>query len=96
MTDLQLDLRALIPMERHKKVFRTFEDLSVGGKFVLLTDHDPKPLFHQFKSKYSDAFGWEYLEKGPMVWKIQVQKTDLGGSAGSTRGEGCCGICGGH
>ncbi len=39
-----LDLRFLIPAERHRKIFETYDGLAVGDKFVLVNDHDPKPL----------------------------------------------------
>lgn len=39
-----LDVRRLIPMERHRQIFDTYEKLQPGESFVLVNDHDPKPL----------------------------------------------------
>lgn len=41
-----LDVRQLIPRERHELIFRTFENLSPAQAFVLVNDHDPKPLYY--------------------------------------------------
>ena len=40
--------------------------------FVLVNDHDPKPLYYQFAAEYPDAFTWDYLETGPEVWQVRI------------------------
>ncbi len=91
----QIDLRTLSPRERHQTVFRTFDALPMERSFEILTDHDPKGLFSQFKRERAANFNWEYTEKGPAQWKVRITKTTEGKvqqDADSSE-EGCCGIC---
>lgn len=69
-----LDVRQLRPAERHPLIFQTFEALPPSGAFVLVNDHDPKPLFYQFKFEQEGRFIWKYLEQGPEVWRVQIGK----------------------
>lgn len=41
---------------------RTFHELAPGQVFVLVNDHDPKPLYYQFQAEYQGTFTWDYLE----------------------------------
>ena len=45
MATSELDVRTIIPRERHPLIFRTFEALQPGEGFVIVNDHDPKPLY---------------------------------------------------
>ena len=49
--------------------------LQPGEAFLLVNDHDPKPLYYQFKFEHADEFTWDYLEQGPDVWQVRVGKT---------------------
>lgn len=40
-----VDVRTLAPMYRHQRIFETFEALLPGENFLLVNDHDPKPLY---------------------------------------------------
>ena len=42
--------------------------------FVLVNDHDPKPLFYQFQAERAGQFEWNYLESGPTVWRVEIRK----------------------
>lgn len=70
-----LDVRQLIPMERHRTIFATWQGLAGGKSFVLINDHDPKPLYYQFDAEHKGQFSWEYLESGPEVWRVRIGKT---------------------
>lgn len=67
-----VDVRTLIPRERHPLIFNTFRNLGPGEAFLLVNDHDPKPLYYQFKAELGESFDWEYLENGPEVWKVRI------------------------
>ncbi len=69
-----LDVRQFPPAKRHSLIFQTFEALKPCDAFVLVNDHDPKPLFYQFKFEQEGRFTWEYLEQGPEVWRVQIGK----------------------
>lgn len=69
-----LDVRELIPMMRHTKIFQLFDDMQVGEAFILINDHDPKPLYYQFVHERPDQFSWDYLEEGPQDWHVRIGK----------------------
>ncbi len=69
-----LDVRAVSPRERHPKIFGAYEALAAGQSFVLVNDHDPKPLYYQFAAERAGAFTWDYLEEGPDVWRVRIGK----------------------
>ncbi len=67
-----LDVRRLIPMERHRQIFDTYEKLQLGESFVLVNDHDPKPLYYQFEAEHTGQFSWKYLQQGPQIWQVEI------------------------
>ncbi len=69
-----IDVREIIPRERHPLIFSTFHNLGPGEEFLLINDHDPKPLYYQFQAELAEGFQWEYLERGPEVWKVRIAK----------------------
>lgn len=68
----KLDVRELPPRQRHELIFATCEKLGTGDGIVLVNDHDPRPLYYQFEAEQPGKFGWEYLERGPEVWRIRI------------------------
>ena len=73
-----LDVRIIPPHEKHPTIFRRFVGLKVGEDFELINDHDPIPLRRHFDEKHDGAFGWEYLEKGPGVWRVLISRLGPG------------------
>jgi len=69
-----LDVRVIPPREKHPTIFATFNSLEPGEAFVLVNDHDPKPLRFQFEFEYTGKFGWQYLEQGPAIWRVQISR----------------------
>jgi uncharacterized protein (DUF2249 family) len=69
-----VDVREIAPRERHPLIFQTFDQLQPGAAFVLVNDHDPKPLYYQFSFERNSEFTWEYLEQGPEVWQVRICK----------------------
>lgn len=72
VTHTTIDVREITPRERHPLIFQTFDKLTVGQHFVLVNDHDPKPLFYQFSHEREGLFNWEYLEEGPETWRVRI------------------------
>ncbi|MDA8146137.1 MAG: DUF2249 domain-containing protein [Thermaerobacter sp.] len=70
----ELDLRQVPPAQRHPQIFAAFDALPAGGSFVLVNDHDPRPLHYQFAAEREGGFTWEYLEAGPAVWRVRIGK----------------------
>jgi uncharacterized protein (DUF2249 family) len=77
-----LDVRSVPPAQRHPLIFNKFHALPVGESFVLVNDHDPKPLYYQFKFEYEGQFSWDYLEQGPEAWRVRVGRTAAAPSSG--------------
>ncbi len=73
--DPELDVRSEPPARRHELIFETYEALEPGAGFVLVNDHDPKPLRYQFEAEQTDRFSWDYLEQGPEVWRVRIGRT---------------------
>ncbi|HMM55840.1 MAG TPA: DUF2249 domain-containing protein [Candidatus Desulfobacillus sp.] len=71
-----LDVRVFIPIERHKMLLQMFKDLPVGDSFVFINDHDPLPLYYEFRSIHGDVVGWEYLQRGGVDWKVRVTRNE--------------------
>lgn len=70
--DVLLEVRHLIPAERHRIILETYHSLAPGNAFVLVNDHDPKPLYYQFAAEHPGQFSWEPLEEGPEVWRVRI------------------------
>ena len=69
-----VDVRSLVPAERHAKIFELVNALEPGTSFVLVNDHDPKPLYYQLEAEYPDQFSWTYVEQGPQIWRVEIGK----------------------
>ena len=72
LTDPQLDVRTEAPMHRHQLIFDNYYRLGAGEGFVLVNDHDPKPLYYQLEAEQAGKFTWAYLEQGPEVWRVRI------------------------
>ena len=68
----EIDVRSLVPAQRHAKIFELVGQLTPGGSFVLVNDHDPKPLYYQLEAEHPQQFSWTYLERGPQVWRVEI------------------------
>ncbi len=69
-----LDVRPIPPPQKHPTIFATFDALTPGEHFVLVNDHDPIPLKHQFDFVRKGQIGWEYLEQGPELWRVKISR----------------------
>ena len=74
--ETELDIRPVPPPQRHPLIDATFDGLHPGGAFVLLNDHDPKPLYYAFRYERPGQFTWDYLEQGPGTWRVRIGKTE--------------------
>ena len=70
-----IDVRVIPHQDRHPLIFHTYEGLKPGEAFVLMVDHDPKPLYFELDFVHKGKFTWDYLEQGPRQWRVQVAKT---------------------
>lgn len=70
----EIDVRTIVPKERHPLIFKRFDDLPPGNSIVLTNDHDPKPLYYTFVHEREGTFTWEYLQEGPEIWRVKITK----------------------
>lgn len=82
----ELDVRDLPPARRHELIFEAYANLQTGKAFVLVNDHDPKPLYHQFEAEAGDEFRWEYRQQDPGEFRVLIGKSDVT-DAEATRSE---------
>jgi len=74
-TDPRLDVRSEPPARRHQLIFETWQGLQSGAGFVLVNDHDPKPLYYQFEAEHNGEFTWDYLLSGPEEWQVRIGRS---------------------
>lgn len=69
-----IDVREVPHERRHPLIFKTFDGLQPGQAFILLVDHDPKPVIFELDFVRKGKFKWSYLEQGPEVWRVQMER----------------------
>src|SRR5579875_320141 len=74
MAEKELDVRELPRPQKHPTIFATYGALAAGESFVLVNNHYPKHLRDEFETDHPGSYGWEYVEKGPKVWRIRITK----------------------
>lgn len=72
--DVLLDATKIPMHSKHQTIFSRFDSLKDGEFFILHNDHDPVPLYHHLRANHGETFDWEYLERGPMVWEVQITR----------------------
>ncbi|WP_372635568.1 DUF2249 domain-containing protein [Fodinibius sp.] len=73
----KIDVRKIAPHKKHSTIFDTYDALEEGETFMIINDHDPKPLGYQMAAVHGEEnFSWEYLEEGPDVWKVRIGKVE--------------------
>ncbi len=71
---IELDLRQIMPFERHELIFQKWDALKPGETLKIINDHDPKPLRYQFEAEYKDQYEWQYDQEGPKDWVVRLKK----------------------
>lgn len=70
----EIDLCLLQWAERHPLVFDAFDSLAVGDSIIIYNDHDPHPLRMQIEQLREGEMGWEYIERGPVTFRVRVTR----------------------
>lgn len=78
--DKILDVREMAPKDRHPRIFDAFKALGPGDAFILINDHEPRPLLYQFQAEHDGEFEWWPLEQGPLAWRVVVAKRETPGT----------------
>lgn len=72
-----LDVTKIEPRLKHPTIFKHFDALIPGHSFIIHNDHDPKPLYYQLLGERGNIFSWEYLQQGPQVWLVKIEKNKV-------------------
>lgn len=80
-TTRELDVRPISPPERDPEIFGAFDALKADEAFVLVTDHDPRPLLSRFQAERPASFEWNLLEAGPARFRIEIRRRATEGAS---------------
>jgi uncharacterized protein (DUF2249 family) len=80
---MNLDVHVPHPRERHSLA------VARSDAFILVNDHDPKPIYYTFHAELPGRFSWPYLEQGPEIWRVRIGKAAPSARSGSGSGAGC-------
>lgn len=69
-----LDARQVPHNIRHATVFGALDAVRAGAGLELIAPHDPLPLLAQIDEREPGAFTVTYLERGPEVWRIALDR----------------------
>lgn len=94
-TEPVIDVQAIAPYQRHQVIIEAVQGLAPRDSFMLVNDHDPRPLHLQLRTLFGNAFSWEYLEQGPEVWRVRIVKAAQAAPVEDRSGSCCGGMCGG-
>lgn len=70
-----IDVRTILPPDRHRIIFETYDALDRGDNFLLVADHDPVPLHSQFEAHLAGQYSWTYAKEGPDTWQVEIGRT---------------------
>lgn len=70
----QIDVRPIQSSDKDPMVIERFKALKQGETLELINNNDPQELQDKFLNDESGKFVWEYLEKGPYLWRIAITK----------------------
>lgn len=71
-----LDIRDVPPPERHPRIHEAFEALGSGETLRIVNDHDPQPLFYEFRAEVDafDAEGYTVERRGAEEFVADLPK----------------------
>ena len=77
---LILDLGNLSECAR-TRVPETFDRLGTGDKLEIQMRREPSRLFAELRYRYSSGFYWWPLERGPVIWRVMLDKPTPAGQS---------------
>lgn len=75
--DRKLDVRSIEPKHRFERIMGAYHDLTPGETLELIVDHDPKCMYYTLEAEHGpETFSFKYLDDGPTVWRVHVEKEE--------------------
>ncbi|MDH4060888.1 MAG: DUF2249 domain-containing protein [Aquincola sp.] len=71
---LILDVRNIPFWRRLESILAALDRLAEGGGLELVADLDPWPLRSYLEATRGGNLTWTYLESGPQVWRVLVER----------------------
>lgn len=72
---VRLDVTSVAPKDRFDTIMGAYDALAVADALELTVDHDPTCMYYTLRAtRGEDTFRFEYLERGPVVWRVRVDK----------------------
>ncbi|UQU67820.1 DUF2249 domain-containing protein [Couchioplanes caeruleus] len=81
--DARIDVRALPHAQRHATVLAAVDAVPADGALVLVAPHAPLPLLTEIDRRYAGQFATEWLQDGPDVWQVRLQRAGLSALSGA-------------
>jgi uncharacterized protein (DUF2249 family) len=78
MNPITVTIRAMDypPQRKHAIILETFRNLKPNEALLLINDHDPLPLRYQLEAEEPGTFTWEYVERGPEIFRVRIGRVD--------------------
>lgn len=69
-----LDVRPVSMRRKRLTIAAIVGSLKPGESFVLVDDGDLESMRDQFDAEQPGTLEWEYLERGPAVWRVRITR----------------------
>lgn len=69
-----IDVTTLAHSFKNMIILNRLDHLSEGKSLILKNHSDPLPLYYRLLVERGRIFNWEYLEKGPEIWRVKLSK----------------------
>ena len=77
----ELDVTGVEPRHRFDLIMRAYDGLAPGHLLELTVDHDPTCMYYTLLAERGEGtFRFDYLERGPEVWRVRVLKRRAAGA----------------
>lgn len=70
----EIDVRAVLPPQRHPLVFDAYAQLAVGESLTVINDHDPQGLKDEFERELAGSFSWDPLTPVGDEYRVRITK----------------------
>jgi regulator of cell morphogenesis and NO signaling len=76
----ELDVTQLAPRDKHPTIHQRLAQLLDGETLRIYNDHDPRPLKFEIEADFPGVYSWNYVDKGPDVWRVDIGKRPAAGN----------------
>jgi uncharacterized protein (DUF2249 family) len=86
MSERRLDVRDVPAAKRHERIHEAFAALAPGETLEIVNDHDPQPLFYEFREEVPafDPEGYEVDQRGEETVVARLPKVEVESDAGAS------------